>query len=118
MNKLLFILVVAIVVFPACKYDNAETVQKKYLLQITFTHKMGSAPFVANTSYTNVFGENFKPEKFHYYCSNIELLRNGQSIGAREAESYHLVKAGDASTETFLIKLPATGCDAISFLIG
>lgn len=117
MNKLLFAGLL-LVFASSCKYDNGDALRTSYYVKLNFTHKVGSSNFVPHSAYTNPFGEPYVLDKFDYYFTNIEVLRNGASIGAKENESYHLVEAGSASSESFTINVPATDVNGISFFIG
>lgn len=117
MNKLLFAGLL-LVFASSCKYDNGDKLRPDYYIKLNFTHKVGSAPFVPHTAYVNPFGENYVLDKFNYYFTNIEVLKNGSGIGAKENESYHLVEAGSPTSETFTISVPASDVNGISFFIG
>lgn len=117
MNRL-FLLFLFATPLASCKYDNADTVQDNYQVQFSFTHKVGSTPFVTHSNYTSPFGEPYVLDVFRYYVSNIEFLRNGLPVNAKERDSYHLVDAGNSATEKFVVKIPATNFDAVTFTIG
>lgn len=117
MNKLL-LAGMLLIAASSCKYDNPETLRPDYHIKVNVAHKVGSTPFVPHSSFTNPFGEIYVLDKFNYYFTNIEVLQNGSSIGAKETESYHLVEAGSPTSESFTISVPATDLNGVSFMIG
>jgi hypothetical protein len=88
-------------------------------LMIRFENKVGVDPLVLNWStYTNNT-DSFNVTTFNYYISNVKLHARDGSTTYLETESYHLIKADDASTLQFtLTNVPAKSYSSITFMIG
>ncbi len=119
MNKVLT-LVVCCTLFFSCKKNNAEVVPivEEIQVNVSITHKVGSSNFNAANTYFNPNGEQYKLNRFQYYLSNFQLQKTGTTISEKENESYHLIKAEDATTTNFKFKVPKSEFNQLKFLIG
>jgi hypothetical protein len=121
MNKLTVLTAVLLAgtfFLPGCKYDHAEEIPGNYPVTVKLQLKAGAAAFALSTPYLNAFGESYTISNFLFYVSNVELLRNGGSINAKEPESYHLINAGNTGSQTFTFSSPYTNVTGIKFLVG
>jgi len=62
-------------------------------------------------------GDSLSIETFRFYLSGIRLWYNEKEVYA-EKESYHLIDAGDSSTQQVILTVPGLKYDALSFAIG
>jgi hypothetical protein len=116
MNKLLIGLCFMSLV--ACKKEKTTTTTaENFAVNIGISNKVGTANFIANTNFTNPFGEQFKLTKFQYYISNVFLLKQGSTLIHPETESYHLIKAENGNTN-FSFNIKNKDVNQIKFLIG
>src|SRR5688572_30671232 len=77
-------------------YDNTGAVK------ISFKNMVGSDTLQLGATYANFNGDAFTVSTFNYYISNIVLIdENDQEVA--ETESYHLVKAADPASLSFLV---------------
>ncbi len=82
-----------------------------------FNNVGGSSLNLDNQWYVNENGDSFTVSQFNYYISNVVL--SGPSASYTESNSYHLIKASDAASQSFdMTEIPAASYDSISFLIG
>jgi hypothetical protein len=126
MKTLKYLAIVALVstVIFSCKKEAATPEEPHHnltygSLMVRFENKVGTNPLVLNwITYTNNT-DSFKVTTFNYYISNVKLQASDGSTTYLETESYHLVKADDASTLQFtLTNVPAKSYSSITFMIG
>ena len=115
------IVLLAASVLSSCTKKSQDTVTTPAgngKVKIEFTNKVGSSNLNLNTQwYMNEHGDSFVVSKFIYYISNIKLT--GPAGIYTEAESYHLVTAGNAASMSFdLTGVPAGQYTGITYLLG
>ncbi len=89
-------------------------------LRINIQNVVDSLPLILNSNnwYINSSNDSFSISTYKYYLSNIELIREDNSI-FKEPESYRLIDADDASSGNFRIdSIPVGTYRSIRFLIG
>ncbi len=87
-------------------------------LTIEMDHLAGSQKFYLDSTYINANGDNFTPDLFKYYISNIRLIRNDNSEYVIP-ESYFLVNHEATASMKLIIDSLAPGTfKSIKFLLG
>jgi hypothetical protein len=118
-HALWILLLAPVLIFLGCEHERMEDPYAgTYTVRLRFNHKVGNAPFALNTNYQNAFGETYRLHTFKYYISNIELFRDGRSVGAVDKDGYHLITAADPANETFTFQVSTTRLTSLRFLIG
>jgi len=79
-------------------------------IEFMFEHKFGSSPFTLNSDnyFVTSSQDSIKFRAMNYYVSNIILHKEDGGTWV-QPESYHLVKLGTSSIETFKISNVPTG---------
>ncbi len=92
--------------------NNTGTV--KIVVQTVFDNE----PLKLETKkYVNAHGDSLYIDEFRFYISGIKF--SGSGAAASEKESYHLIDAGEASTQTIYMKnIPAGNYTQLNFMIG
>lgn len=123
------LLLVALIV-SSCKKDEASsiiplpepTVTVKYFnLELHFDNVFNNQDLVLDSVvYTSNFEEPFTIRRFNYFISNIELIKNNDSVfKVNQDSSYFLIKETDAFSHTCRInKIPVGEYKSIRFIIG
>jgi hypothetical protein len=108
------------ILFFSCENDEIDDSKlgTEINIKLVFQHKNGTQNFALGTSYTNAFGEAYTVNKFNYYISNVSMGKVNTNLNDVEAESYHLIKAEDATSTSFSFKQYNNVYDAITFYIG
>ena len=117
-----YMLAIASTLFASsCKKDETPTpaVPKNGSIEMHFSNKADTADLILNTQwYKNQQGDSFTVTTFNYYISNI-IFNGPSSTQHKEAESYHLVQANNASSSEFTVSGIAPGqYTSVTFLIG
>ncbi len=88
------------------------------ILTIEMDHLAGTQKFYLDSTYTNANGDEFTPDLFKYYISNIRLIRNDNSEYAIP-ESYFLVNhAAPGSMKIMIDSLAQGAFTSVKFLLG
>jgi hypothetical protein len=111
--------------FYSCKKDpkpnegNGGTItDKSGSVVMQFKNTVGDEPLQKNKTYTNPHGELYSVNKFMYYITNIELIKENDEVIAIP-ESYYLINFEDVSSQSIELNDVRGGkYKAISFLIG
>jgi hypothetical protein len=129
MKNLLFILLLAVVAFFACKKTDAPApeplppatpiIDTTGTLNIDISHVVNNTPLLlSSTSYTNTHADTFKVDLLKYYISNVQLI-TASGYTYTEAESYYLIDhSSPSSLQLSIKKVPRANYSYIKFLIG
>jgi len=98
--------------------EGRQVFDNKGAVKIRFNNMVGSDSLQIGSTYMNFNGDEFTVSEFNYYISNIVLIdKNDQEVA--EQESYHLLKASDPSSLSFIIpNVLVNEYKAIRFTIG
>ncbi|MFN5704605.1 MAG: MbnP family protein [bacterium] len=116
----IYILLIFISVFTACKKDEVEP-SNNFSLKVNIDNVYGEQELVLDSMiYSNQFEQSFKVKKFNYFISNIVLVNeNNEDYVVPQDESYFLIKEIDKPSHQFSINnLPLGTYTKIKFLIG
>lgn len=116
----IYILLIFISVFTACKKDEVEPAGN-FSLKVNIDNVYGEQELVLDSMiYSNQFEQSFKVKKFNYFISNIMLVNeNDEEFIVPQDESYFLIKEIDKASHQFIINnLPVGTYTKIRFLIG
>jgi hypothetical protein len=128
MKNLLFILLLAVVAFFACKKTDAPApeplppatpiIDTTGTLNIDISHVVNNTPLLlSSTSYTNTHADTFKVDLLKYYISNVQLI-TASGYTYTEAESYYLIDhSSPSSLQLSIKKVPRANYSYIKFLI-
>jgi len=123
MKKISFILILAIaIVTTSCKTEEVITpANETGTVELSFEHKAGTADLELNsTSYVNEAGESFTVSKFHYYISNIQLIKeDGSYFTYPKDSSYFLIKEDVPASKSLVLRnVPVGNYKGVKFVIG
>ena len=105
-----------IIICSSNKKQNAGG-KKTGTIKISFINTVTAAPLLLDSAaYTNPFGEPYRVSKLKYYISNISL--NNLQYTFAEAESYHLIDAGDSGSLHFSFDAAVNNYNRLSFIVG
>ncbi len=131
MNKLnIYILLIIAIIFSSCKKDEVQTIiplpiptdsTKYFNLELHFDNVFNTQDLILDSVvYNNNFEEPFTIRRFNYFISNIELIKNNDSVfKVNQDSSYFLIKETDAASHKCRINnIPLGEYKSIRFLIG
>lgn len=79
----------------------------------------GTQPLQFNTTYQNVFLEDYKVSAFKFYISSLAFKRSTDQLKVpATGEQYFLYNAADSSSSRMNVQLPASEYDQLVFVIG
>ena len=123
MKRLVFILISGLVIV-SCKKDTKapepipEPVADYGTVKVSFKNMVDTLPLIFGNTYKNPNGDTMTINMFKYYISNV-VLTKADGSKYTEAESYHLINHGNASTLSFTSSnIPAGTYKSISYIIG
>lgn len=115
-------MVAAVLFFVSCKKDDdtAPDPDATGTLILEFEHKFGDNALQFGTNYTNAAGETMTFDLFKYFISNVELVREDNSVYAVPREkSYFLIDHSNINTlEARIPDVPVGSYKAVRFIIG
>ncbi len=131
MSKLnIYILLLVALIFSSCKKDEVQTIiplpiptdsTKYFNLELHFDNVFNTQDLILDSVvYNNNFEEPFTIRRFNYFISNIELIKNNDSVfKVNQDSSYFLIKETDAASHKCRINnIPLGEYKSIRFLIG
>jgi hypothetical protein len=121
LHTLTLVLVVSSITF-SCKKDDVEPepTDTVGIVEFDFEHVFGGTPLDFGVDYTNAAGEIMNFSMFKYFVSNIELVKEDNSVyTVPKNQSFFLVD--HSNVDSWLIRLPniPTGTyTAVRFILG
>ena len=110
-------LLILVCTFTACQKELQTTPAAGKQLKISFQNQVDSAAIQLGSTYKNKFGEDYTITMFKYYISNISLRDTTGTI-TNIAGVYHLVDESDSASKSFILDVPGSNYNQLSFLIG
>lgn len=87
------------------------------ILKISFVNTVNGLPLVlADSSYTNTFGETYIVNKLRYYITNVHV--GSKTISQKEKGNYQLVDAARPESMSFSLNLKPGSYASLNFLLG
>lgn len=87
-------------------------------MTIKMDHQAGSDKFYLDSTYTNANGDDFTPDLFKYYISNIRLIRN-DNYEYSIPNTYFLINHDQPASMTLTLNNLMTGAyKSIKFMLG